>query len=525
MNKTLWLLLLILLSVKSKAQYQIGYARQMRAVWVSTVKMLDYPSARNLSSAELKTEYIRLLDTLHALGINTIIFQVRPAADAFYPSPYEPWSEWLTGKQGRAPKPYFDPLKFFITQAHKRHIQFHAWINPFRAIATIQYADVIPQHISKTHKKWCFDYGINRYFNPGIPQVRNYIVAVIADLVRRYDIDGIHFDDYFYPYPIRDEKNHLVPIPDYRTYRKYGKGFKSIKQWRRHNITEFIKQVHDTIKAIKPYIIFGISPNAVWRNSTKDPRGSHTQGLAAYDWLYADVLQWDSLRLVDYIAPQLYFPIGNKYADFRTLLSWWSKNIKNANLFIGLNLLGIDTTGKLTPWFKPSELSRQLTMTLKDTAVKGVFLYRSRAIEHNPFGYDDTLRKRFFTSWALSPKFPFADTLPPAPPKLRQLRTKDTIKLAWSYQQDTTAADDSIAFYSVYIFRVTDTSIVRDTVLLTDKPELKVIFRHRLFQRKQMYFVQICAWDRFDNQSAPSKPVGIKIPPSGYKVEYKRFIF
>ncbi len=487
----------------------------MRAAWVSTVKMLDYPSARNLSADQLKKEYIRLLDTLHSLNINTIIFQVRPAADAFFPSPYEPWSEWLTGKQGRPPEPFFDPLQFFITQAHKRHMQFHAWINPFRAIATIQYADVLPNHISKTRPEWFFDYGLHRYFNPGIPEVRQYIVKIIADIVRRYDVDGVHFDDYFYPYPERDHNGRIIPIPDYSTFRKYGKGFRSIKQWRRHNITEFVKAVHDTIKSIKPDVIFGISPNAVWRNKSKDKNGSNTRGLAAYDWLYADILQWDSLGIVDYIAPQLYFPVGHKYADYTTLLNWWTDHIHNSLLFIGLNILGIDTTGYLHASLQPWQLDQQITMAMENPQVKGIFLYRSKTLEHNPFHYNDTLRNKFFQHWTLFPRFPHADTTPPLPPLADSFRIKDTIKIIWHQPCDTTLLNpDSIAFYSVYLFKVTDTSITRDTMLLTKNNQLKIITHRKLFKKKDTYFIQICAWDRWDNQSKPSNPILVKLPGS-----------
>jgi uncharacterized lipoprotein YddW (UPF0748 family) len=242
----LWILPLTILAQQPR--------QELRGVWISTVKMLDYPSQRGLNSFQLKQEYIKILDSLQKIHINAIFFQVRPAADAFFPSKYEPWSEWLTGKQGQPPKPYFDPLKFFIEQAHKRGMQFHAWINPFRAIATIEYADVVPWHISKTKPQWFFDYGLHRYFNPGIPEVRDYIVKIIADIVRRYDVDGIHFDDYFYPYPERDQNGKIISIPDRKTYLIYGKNFKNIKEWRRYNITTFIK--HEFSKNIIENIFY-----------------------------------------------------------------------------------------------------------------------------------------------------------------------------------------------------------------------------------------------------------------------------
>ncbi len=526
-GKILLLLLLLLFSYASgQINYDIPYKREMRAVWISTVKMLDYPSRRNLSSEELKQEYVRLLDTLHKLNINTVIFQIRPAADAFFDSPYEPWSEWLTGKQGRAPQPYFDPLKFYIEEAHKRHMQFHAWINPFRAIATIAYADVIPSHISRTHPQWCFDYGLHRYFNPGIPQVRAYILKIIADIVRRYDIDGIHFDDYFYPYPVRDANGKIIPIPDYQTFRKYGKDFNTIAAWRRHNITEFIRAVHDTVKAIKPWVIFGVSPNAIWRNHSRDPRGSTTKGLAAYDWLYADILLWDSLKLVDYIAPQLYFPNGHRYADFATLLQWWSSHIKNANLIIGLNILGIDNKEGLHPRFSPAEFMRQLSMAQTNPRVKGIFLYRMKTLMHNPFDIDDSLKTRAFRLWALFPRFPYSDTTGPSAPHIDHFRIKDTLYVVWGQDSLPSTVADSVLFYSVYITKITDTAIIRDTVLLTQEQKLKVIFRRRPLRKKDDYIIQVCSWDRYDNRSNPSYPLVVEIPKGeAFKIEVKKFEF
>ena len=225
---------------------------EFRGVWVTTVKMLDYPSRRALTSEKLKQEYITIIDSCKAIGANAIVFQIRPAADAFYDSPYEPWSEWLTGQQGRAPNPYFDPLEFMIEETHKREMEFHAWINPYRAVATVSHAHIVKNHITKIHPKWFFDYGVNRYFNPGIPDVRAYIVTIIADIVKRYQIDGIHFDDYFYPYPLRNDANKIIEIPDYKTFKKFGHGFSDIKVWRRNNVSMMVMEVRDTIKAIKP---------------------------------------------------------------------------------------------------------------------------------------------------------------------------------------------------------------------------------------------------------------------------------
>ncbi len=508
-------------SIFSFSQPRDSVRVELRGVWISTVKMLDYPSARGLNSYQLKQEYINILDSLQKIHVNAIFFQVRPAADAFYVSKYEPWSEWLTGKQGQPPQPFFDPLKFFIQQAHARGMQFHAWINPFRAIATIQYADVLPEHISKTKPQWFFDYGLNRYFNPGIPQVRDYIVKIIADIVRRYDIDGVHFDDYFYPYPVRDESGRIIPIPDRKTFRKYHGKYKNIKDWRRHNITAFIQQVHDTIKAIKPWVAFGISPCAVWRNKSHDPRGSKTRGLAAYDWLYADVLRWDSLKLVDYIAPQLYFPIGNKAADYRILLHWWAKNIKNATFFIGLNIKAISPTADDKHWRNPSQIPNQIRLARKLPEVKGFILYSSRKLLQNPLGIYDTLRNSLFADSAIVPQLAqprpsrfnmaAADTLPPYPPQnLDFYFINRKITVLWQYPADFN--DDSISFYTVYLYKIRK----RDTVLIdsfkTSEPLLRLNVRRGvpIVNRKKFAF-RVKATDKANIQSRLSKPLIVRL--------------
>ena len=222
--------------------------REFRGVWVATSKRIDFPTVATTDSKVLKQNYLDLLTAWHNAGYNAVIFQVRPAADAFFASEYEPWSEWLTGKQGRAPEPYFDPLTFMVKETHTIGMEYHAWFNPFRAVATIQYADVCKEHISNTKPEWFFTYGANKYFDPGIPEVRNYLVRLIVDVVKRYDIDGVHFDDYFYPYPITGDNKKIIALPDQATFKKYGKGFDNIADWRRNNINEFIKECYIAIK-------------------------------------------------------------------------------------------------------------------------------------------------------------------------------------------------------------------------------------------------------------------------------------
>lgn len=429
----------------------------LRGVWVSTVKMLDYPSRKNLDSYQLQQEFDQIVDFCKKNEINAIFFQVRPAADAFFVSKYEPWSEWLTGKQGQAPSPFFDPLEYMIEKCHQNNIQFHAWINPFRAIATIEFADVLPNHISKSKPEWFFDYGKHRYFNPGIPEVREYLVKIITDIVRRYQIDGIHFDDYFYPYPERDQNGRIIDIPDYSTYIKYSKSNENIKDWRRRNINEFIQHVHDSVKKIKSNVLFGVSPTAVWRNKQDDPNGSDTRGLAGYDWLYADALLWAKNKWIDYIAPQIYTYIGHKYVDYTEVVNWWCKNVSNIPIYIGLYFEGFanNTNGS---WKDSEELIRQIYLALKCNNINGFILYRYKSLTQNPNGLTDTIAK-IFAKYKYPEVFAKKDTVPVEkpifkphyiPPEIEhisKIRTKNNLFIFWEINDNT----DSIECFEIYL--------------------------------------------------------------------------
>ncbi len=506
--------LFILLPLFLTAQQDSVPLRELRGVWVSTVKMLDYPSKRNLSADELKREFLDILDTCTALGLNAIFFQIRPAADAFYESKYEPWSEWLTGKQGRPPKPYFDPLKFMLDETHKRNMRFYAWINPFRAIATIQYADISPDHITRKKPQWFFKYGKHLYFNPGIPEVRDYITNIITDIVKRYPIDGIVFDDYFYPYPERDENNKIIPIPDYATYKKYGKGFKTIQDWRRDNMNKFISQTSKAIKNEKPWVIFGISPPAVWRNKSHDPDGSDTRGLEAYDWLYADILLWLKNGWIDFVSPQLYFYRGHKYADYQTLLDWWSEHTFGRNLYISLNIHALDNPSN-KHWKNPSEIPQEIRLARKKNAVKGFVLYRFKSLKNNPLGINDSLKNNFFRLWAYYPALPYVDsTPPPTPAYAAKYRSGNEITVFWEdVNSRQLSPADTVAFYVVYKFEGKHpgkTGTRENRYLITKETSFTISRKHKLQLFGKTYTFVITAFDKFHNESQPTKPIRIK---------------
>ncbi|MEM1215835.1 MAG: family 10 glycosylhydrolase, partial [Bacteroidota bacterium] len=278
--------------------------RELRAAWVATVLNIDYPRSPSTNPIALKEQYRNMLDQLKDLGLNAVIVQVRPAGDALYPSEYAPWSAYLTGRQGAPPKDDFDPLAFMIEETHRRSMEFHAWINPFRASMNLDTASLFLTHPINTHPNWLVTYGTKMYFNPGIPEVRNHLVDVVGELVDNYNLDGIHIDDYFYPYPIKD-----VPFPDADTYRFYGRLSSSIEDWRRSNTDKLMEALHERIKMTRPSVSFGVSPFGVWRNKSEAaPKGSDTRaGATSYDDLYADVLKWVNRGWVDYVMPQLYW--------------------------------------------------------------------------------------------------------------------------------------------------------------------------------------------------------------------------
>jgi uncharacterized lipoprotein YddW (UPF0748 family) len=269
---------------------------EFRAVWVATVANIDWPSKPGLSTEQQQQEVIDILNMHEKLGMNVIILQVRPTADAFYPSALEPWTRYLTGTPGQAPEPFYDPLQFWIEECHKRGMELHAWLNPFR-VALNHQQPLAGNHIAFQHPGWILKYGNSLYFDPGLPQTREFAAQVVKDIVSRYDVDAIHFDDYFYPYPLQED------FPDTASFAFYNRGFfpEDKADWRRENVDIIIKMLNDTIKSVKPWVKFGISPFGVWRNIADDPRGSDSRaGATNYDHLYANIIKWQENGWIDY---------------------------------------------------------------------------------------------------------------------------------------------------------------------------------------------------------------------------------
>ncbi len=370
---------------------------EFRGVWVASVDNIDWPSKKNYNSDSQKNEFIKLLDMHQRNGINALVVQIRPCTDAFYPSAYEPWSEWLTGVQGQPPSPYYDPLEFMITETHKRKMVFHAWMNPYRAEFSIGKSTIAATHITRIHPEWFLTYGEKRYFDPGNKEVQQYVTAVVKDVVSRYDVDAIHFDDYFYPYPLEGKA-----FPDDASYRLYGKGLKK-EDWRRSNTDSIISMLHAVIKKEKATCQFGISPFGVWRNADRDPvNGSKTNGSQSnYDDLYADILLWLKNNWIDYVAPQLYWEFGHRKAPYEVLLNWWSKHTYGKHCYIGL---GVYKANSNAAWKDEQQLPRQIEALRNTPNIKGMIFFSSKNFESNPNGWSDSLRLNYFKEPATIPE-------------------------------------------------------------------------------------------------------------------------
>lgn len=386
---------------------------EFRGVWIATVENIDWPSKKGLTVEEQKAEFIRVLNMHQSNGMNTVIVQVRPVADAFYPSQYEPWSEYLTGRQGLPPTPYYDPLEFMITETHKRGMEFHAWLNPYRATFRVGKSSISPSHITRIHPEWFVTYGTTKYFNPGLPEVQHHVGRVVKDIVERYDVDAIHMDDYFYPYKIPGKD-----FPDEESFNKYGNGLKK-EDWRRSNCDSIIKNLFQIIRTTKSNVKFGISPFGIWRNKSKDPRGSDTEGGSSnYDDLYADILLWLEKGWIDYVTPQLYWERGHKIADYDLLLDWWNKYSYGKHLYIGH---GIYRAGSNTAWKSKDELPMQIQKLRTYPTTQGSIYFSSKTFDKNPNGWNDSLRNNYYAYPALPPPMPWIDNTKPQKPTIEIL--------------------------------------------------------------------------------------------------------
>ncbi|MGE4586229.1 MAG: glycoside hydrolase family 10 protein [Mangrovibacterium sp.] len=471
---------------------------EFRAAWVATVNNIDWPSRPGLTPEAQQQEALALLDRLQQTGFNAVIFQGRPASDAFYPSELEPWSRYLTGTPGK--NPGYDPLAFWIRECHRRNMEFHLWCNPFR-VAQNAGEPLAASHIAFSHPEWIVTYGGKLYFNPGLPEVRIFISEVVRDIVSRYDVDAIHFDDYFYPYPVAG-----VPFPDLLTYHQHPGSFRpeQINDWRRNNVDETICLLARVIKEPKPWVKFGISPFGVWRNQSDDSRGSLTAaGITNYDGLYADILKWLQNGWIDYVLPQLYWHIGHPAANFELLCRWWNANRFNRTLYIGQALYKSGRTSAVPEWRQASQLPRQIRMMRKFEGIQGGALYSAKHLERDLMGFQDSLQQDLYALPALIPPMPWIDDLPPRAP--RRFRRRGT-ELRWKTPKFRDETDRPVC-YIVYINQkgeACDPSDPRSILLITRSSRIRLKPADGPAERFEF---RVSALDRLSNESKLSRPV------------------
>ncbi|MFS4457166.1 glycoside hydrolase family 10 protein [Maribacter sp. 2304DJ31-5] len=375
--------------------------REFRGVWIATVVNIDWPKNGNDSSEKQKADYLEILKFYKDLNYNAVIVQVRAAGDAFYPSEYVPWSRFLSGTEGKRPDWEEDTLTWMIREAHKNGMEFHAWFNPYRATFDLRTDILSPAHDYFTHPEWMLKYGKKYYYNPGLPEVRDKFSIIIAEVVSRYDIDAVHFDDYFYPYKIKGET--LKDTPAYSDYRLEGQ---SLEDWRRSNIDSLVKNVSKTIKTIKPWVRFGISPFGVWKNKTTDPRGSDTKaGQTTYEDLYADPLLWMEKGWVDYIAPQVYWSMDLPVASHHKIMDWWSNNSKNTHLYIGNGAYKIRNNSDVA-WERKKELPDQIKLARQTREVSGNILFSAKSLMDKNPDVASYLKRKYYKFPALPPVSP-----------------------------------------------------------------------------------------------------------------------
>ncbi|GMQ81360.1 MAG: family 10 glycosylhydrolase [Rhodothermia bacterium] len=398
------LAVLVPLSVNGQSE---GLKHEFRGAWIATVINLDWPTSPFLSTSAQKTELNNMLRKLRDVGINTVFFQIRSESDAMYDSPLEPWSYYLTGQQGRAPDPYYDPLEYAIRTAHDYGMELHAWMNPFRVERAIGNYTLHDTNVAVEHPEWLIRVNSFSILNPGIPEARDYIVDVISDVVTRYDVDGIHFDDFFYPYPPNQ-----INLEDLDTFNTYG-GALNLFDWRRDNINQFVRAVSERIKEINPDVKFGISPFGIWRSGV--PVG--IVGLSAVDVIFGDAVKWMEEGWVDYVAPQLYWPFGGGQ-DFGTLAPWWVSVSNRRHIYPGLGVYRSERKTFSGTLYAPTEIPNQIRFSRATDGVEGNVLFRAENITRFPSqGLADSLSFDLYRNLALTPIMAWRDLFNPDPPR------------------------------------------------------------------------------------------------------------
>ncbi|MGI0495895.1 glycoside hydrolase family 10 protein [Limnospira platensis] len=385
---------------------QPTHQREFRGVWVASVVNIDWPSASNLSVAQQKFELLAILNRMQELNLNALVLQIRPTGDAFYQSQLEPWSTWLTGRQGEAPNPFYDPLQFAIEESHKRNIELHAWFNPYRARMGSERGPFAPNHMAAVYPQYAYRYGDLIWMDPGAKEVQDRTYNVIMDVVRRYDIDAVHLDDYFYPYPKPG-----IPFPDGQTYNAYraAGGNLSLADWRRNNVNQMIFRLYQGIKEVKPYVKFGISPFGIYRPG----KAPGIVGMDQYEAIFADVKLWMDRGWLDYLSPQLYWRIDPPQQSYPVLLDWWVRNNPfQRHIYTGNFLSQLANGWPVSEFQRQVQISRQKANQLS----LGNIFFSMKMFRDNQSGVNEVFKSSVYPTPALPPSMPWLDNEPPQPP-------------------------------------------------------------------------------------------------------------
>lgn len=510
---TLFLITISVLTLSCKAQSgphedNIPPKREFRAVWIATIANIDWPSRKDLSPDRQRKEFTELLDFHAGVGMNAVFVQVRAAGDAFYAKGKEPWSEWLTGVQGKPPVPFYDPMEFMVAESHRRGMEFHAWLNLNRIVHKSA-GSVSPQNFSVSNPEWVLTYDGYKLFNFGLQEVRDFITGLTVNIAKNYDVDGIHFDDYFYPYAVAGQR-----LNDDHTFRQYGKGFANKADWRRHNIDLLIKQIHDALEEVNPRLKFGVSPVGVWRNRRDDVNGSETTGgLTAYDHLYADGRKWIKEGWVDYIVPQIYFSTGFKKNPFKNLVDWWTELCNERHFYVGQAAYRAGYVDTDPHWHKPGELASQVRY-LREQHADGSVFFSSASLKRNSLGITDSLR-RFYSYPALIPTMPWKDDILPNPPRrLKAVKSEDGLRLSW-VEPNAAADGETARYYVIYRFGPDEKPGASDPRQIVGICYEGETFIDRTARSGNQYVYYITSVDRLHNESRPAGPLKLIITDNG----------
>lgn len=499
--------------------------RELRAMWIVSVLNIDWPGRPDLSPRNAQAEYHAWLDLAQREHHNAVFVQVRPTADAFWPSAYEPWSQWLTGSRDGA-SPGWDPLAFLVSETHRRNLELHAWFNPYRVSmpngAGADIGKLAPGHPLRRHPDWAVAYPVSTtgrqlYYNPGIPEARRFVEDAILDAVARYDIDGVHLDDYFYPYPAAGQD-----FADDATYAQYGKGFASKADWRRDNVNRLIQELSHRVKELKPWVKVGVSPFGIWRNRASDPLGSHTSGLQSYDAIYADTRLWVRRQWIDYIVPQVYWHIGFGPADYAEIVPWWAEVVAGTRvqLYIGQADYRIATTG---PWRDPAEMTRHLRFNRTLPAVLGNVHFSASDVRADSIGAVSHYVGEHYTQPALVPRMAHLPSRPPLRPAITSA-TRDpgtgAVTLTWRAPGQSSSSGPATS-YAIYRFdgqtHARPCDFADATHLLSTPRALNgatQTYTDRTTQPARTYTYYVSALDRVWNESDPGAPAVVRPTPA-----------